>query len=547
MYHNLANLYRDNHQYDSAMIAFEQSMAIREKNNQQVKLGISYSNYASLLAHVGDNGQALTYYKKAITLFREQGKLSELSNAFTNLGNSLRLEHRLDSAKDVLKRAIALKKNGGFVPTLPSTYLHMGNVYLEEREYDSAKACYDSALIHLEGLYKPRVLAMTYNAMGVYWWRQNELDSAMLWVKKGYEAFQESSSPIIRHELLFNLVCLSQDNNDLASAQKYTQELQEALKELEKRKISFYKMRHELAVSKLRLEAANATISAQKVQRYNNQLIFGLVIALLLLVVGALLFSLYYNKEKRKKAEEAARRIKAEAEKVEADNKIDQLIQEQATKFQQGLVEGSDIERERLAKDLHDRIGALLVSVQIQFKALESSKQLFSEAQAKQYETAVTILDDCIDQLRTIAHDLDSPVLKRYGLVAALADFLENLKGVSPVAFKFIYRIKELRLPLKIERHLFNITCGLISNILKHSGAEEASVQILQIEEDIVLTVEDDGVGFKVNTKDRQTGMGLQNIQERAASIDGIAEFDSAPGNGTTVTVKVPYRKLPKL
>lgn len=211
--------------------------------------------------------------------------------------------------------------------------------------------------------------------------------------------------------------------------------------------------------------------------------------------------------------------------------------------LQSQLFIAEDVERARIAAELHDSIGQTLALCRIQ---LARSKKL-SES-----EKLTEILDEIsgsmievIEQTQGLVFDLRSPLLHELGLHVALADWLEReLKKKYSINFDFH---RDDTLPVitgDVASVLFRSFKELMTNIIKHSQAANVSVCLERKDEDLLLVVEDDGIGFdpeKVeNTVMKNGGFGLFSIVERISDIGGSFRIISAEGQGCKAILKVP-------
>ena len=135
--------------------------------------------------------------------------------------------------------------------------------------------------------------------------------------------------------------------------------------------------------------------------------------------------------------------------------------------------------------------------------------------------------------MRRVAHHLMPEALSELGLKQATADFC---KSVPRTAFK--YYGDDTRFDPQLEAMLYRIMHELVSNALKHSGAERIIVQLVREPDRIALTVQDNGIGFDTAAAS-QHGMGLSNIRNRVAAFNGNLMVDARMGLGTEVSVEV--------
>ena len=194
------------------------------------------------------------------------------------------------------------------------------------------------------------------------------------------------------------------------------------------------------------------------------------------------------------------------------------------------VIQAQEEERKRIAKDLHDGIVQQLGGLKLGLQNVFKSK---SEEESK----LIKVLDDSAQELRVLSHKMMPKSLSELGLIPALEDMLSNTLGNTNIEYDFEnFGIKD-RLKENIEISLYRITQELIQNVIKHSGATKANVQLFKAGSDIVLIVEDNGMGIK---KSESSGIGLMNISSRLDTINGNVNFEPSPESGTLATVKIP-------
>lgn len=207
------------------------------------------------------------------------------------------------------------------------------------------------------------------------------------------------------------------------------------------------------------------------------------------------------------------------------------------------MVEGQESERHRIARDLHDRLGATLSIVKMHFKSVEESIEVLKEKNVKQYKEANDLLDEACDQVRQIAHDMASGVLIKFGLVAALEALKETVETAGQLKMNLIDIGLEERLSYEYEINIYRILQELLTNTLKHAQATEMNLQLFRKDNSLSIVVEDDGAGFDPEKSVEFKGMGLKNIESRVYKFDGEISIDSGKGAGTTVTIDLPLNK----
>ena len=201
------------------------------------------------------------------------------------------------------------------------------------------------------------------------------------------------------------------------------------------------------------------------------------------------------------------------------------------------IVEAQELERRRLARELHDETGQALSSILLGLKALEDKLDA-DEARAalrNVRELAVATLQD----VRQLAVDLRPKVLDDFGLVPALERLTESFGAQTGIVTRFEEGLGPERLPAEIETTLYRIVQEALTNIVKHSQAQSVSVVALRKTGAASVVIEDDGAGFDP-ARIRAEAIGLVGMRERVQLLDGRLEIESAENSGTTVVAEVP-------
>jgi signal transduction histidine kinase len=201
------------------------------------------------------------------------------------------------------------------------------------------------------------------------------------------------------------------------------------------------------------------------------------------------------------------------------------------------VVQAQELERQRLARELHDETGQALTSIILGLKPLEDaladapSRAALSELREK----VVRALQD----VRRLAVELRPAVLDDFGLGPALERLTDAFAEQSGMRVGFHSALGETRLPTEMEVALYRVVQESLTNIAKHANAQSVSVSVSRRESGIAAVIEDDGDGFDQRTA-RKEGVGLLGMRERLALLDGRLEIESRPGHGTTLVAEVP-------
>jgi signal transduction histidine kinase len=199
------------------------------------------------------------------------------------------------------------------------------------------------------------------------------------------------------------------------------------------------------------------------------------------------------------------------------------------------VVAAQELERKRLARELHDETGQALTSILLGLKPLEQAADPDArEAVAALRELVVSTLQD----VRRLAVELRPSALDDFGLVPAVERLAETFREHSGLAVDLEARLGDARLPSEVETTLYRIVQEALANVVKHADASRVSVILTRREDTVSALVEDDGRGFDPE-KLREAGpghhLGILGMRERAELVGGTVHVDSAPTRGTFV------------
>jgi signal transduction histidine kinase len=203
------------------------------------------------------------------------------------------------------------------------------------------------------------------------------------------------------------------------------------------------------------------------------------------------------------------------------------------------VVEGQELERRRLARELHDETGQALTSILLGLKRVEGAKTK-DDARALAGELRGQIVET-LQSVRRLAVELRPKALDDFGLVPALENLADAFGGDSGIAIDVEANLDETRLPAEIETALYRIVQEALTNVAKHSKAERVSVVVTRRDGTVTVVVEDDGRGFGSAGGD-SGGLGLVGMKERVGLLGGRLAIESTEGSGTTIVAEVPLR-----
>jgi len=220
-----------------------------------------------------------------------------------------------------------------------------------------------------------------------------------------------------------------------------------------------------------------------------------------------------------------------------------ELVKDKELKALDAMLEGQQEERKRLATELHDTIGSMLTATKYSFKAMEKSMEIMREENKGQYQKINFMLDETMDSVRRISHDMAVGIFTEKGVEGALNDLCQTFE--QPGKCRIHLNVYGFNEPMEytMEINLYRIVQELLTNIIKHANAREVTIQLIHSGDNINLTVEDDGRGFDAEEGRKKKGMGLSNIDLRVEKLSGRWNIDSGKGRGTTIIIDIPIIK----
>jgi signal transduction histidine kinase len=482
-YNNLANYYVK--EDTKLALKYYQEAQKLLPNNKDRKSAIINLNIGTIFSsndpEYFNYDSAIFYYLNSLESFKAINDSVNLSYLYNNLGVLYETKENLKAALDNYQKSLNIKIALNDKFEIARTRMNIGNVFLKEKKYKESLEQYEKSLELAEYLGDPN--------------RKMNLYSNMVKAKMGIGQVEEAS-------ILF------QEYNHLRDSLFDSEKMQE-VKDLE---------------TKYETELKEAEIKEQQLaiqqKNFQKNLFLGLSIALVILIISTIWFFIQKQEYLKKLKNEEIANMKTEQELKELN----------------AMMHGQEEERNRIASDLHDRLGARLSSIKLLF-------------QSEQNETASILksklldnINEAIKETREISHNLSTDMLTRFGLETALKDMVRTINEAEKIKAEIAIYGLQKRLPLEVERNIYHIALELINNTIKHAQASHITLQISQIEGEINVFYEDDGVGFDVqNVVD--SGMGMRSIYARVNTISGAVYFNSKPGKGINVVMTIPVEE----
>ena len=216
----------------------------------------------------------------------------------------------------------------------------------------------------------------------------------------------------------------------------------------------------------------------------------------------------------------------------------DEALKAEKIKQLRSMLDGQELERQRLSRDLHDGLGQSLFGIKMKIENIfESGKGVF----ATEKDEILKNIDSTIEEVRRMSNNLKPAVLEDFGIETALKNLCVEIETSN--SFSFIYSIEEnnLKLSNRSQIYLFRIAQEALNNIVKHARSTNVSMNLYTENNELILSIEDDGVGFDSEKVRLTKGNGIRNLIERVNLLKGKTDINSIPDRGTIITIRIPH------
>lgn len=497
--------------YDKSIEESLLSIHLFDSLENQAKVASLYAGMGYQIKRVNIE-EAQKYMLKGIRISEQLKDSNTLQASYNNYGVIKEMKNQLDSALYYYKKAyqITLKIND----KVGSSYAlnNIAGIHYYRQEYQLALTHVNKALSIRKTLKDNIGIMESENTLGDIFMEFKKIDSAIFYYNK---SLQRSKEVGYLHLQKRNL-------RGLSNCYKLKNEFEKALL----LKDEYTIISDSIRTSETNKEVANlkekydSDKKDQEIHHQNEVIKKDSKLKILLYsLIGIILFVfvLFYFWYKAKQKEKLQSELLKEKERGLA-----------------GIINAQEEERKRIARELHDGIVQELTSLKFNLKS-EFEKQP-SESSSKIFKQ----LEDSTSELRNISHQMMPTALTELGVVDAIRDMLH--KSLNPIDIKFEFETFGItdRLKENIEITIYRVTQELVNNIIKHSGANQVSVQLFKSGENIILIVEDNGKG--ISNEDKKDGIGLMNIASRLDTINGKVNFEASPNSGTLATIKIPVK-----
>ncbi|RCH55525.1 hypothetical protein DJ568_06430 [Mucilaginibacter hurinus] len=481
---NIGKFYLDSNKPADAKKYLFHSAALAKKLGQKMLEGNALGNIMAYYIQTRQYDETIKLGYKEIKFYKEINDLSEEATIYNTMGVAFQKKKEYAKALEFNKKSLAIRKELKDEMGIGSCYKNMAQIYIEEEKYPEAKDHLDKAIALFKKLNAKNYLQEAYNLAAVLNEGQNTYKDALTYMQQSQKL----------KDSLFTRKTADQMN-----------ELQVKY-ETSKREQRIKLLREQAKVQQLKINERNTTIA----------IIGGLFI--IALAFGALFYNRY---------------------KLKQDARLQAEVIRQQDIAAKGIIEAEERERKRIASDLHDGVGQLFSAVKMNMAGLFERMEFSSAREQTLAEKTLALVDESCVEVRGIAHQMMPNVLLKMGLVSAVKDFVNKIDAQKLRVAVETAGLND-RLDSDVEIVLYRVIQECVNNVIKHARATMLDIQLVNEDNEIAVTIEDNGRGFDTSDKEKFEGIGLKNITTRIEYLKGTVDISSAPGKGTLVAIHVP-------
>ena len=480
---NIANIYQNLNQFDKALEMHLTILSKREKTNRPNELAESYVNIGNVYQKLNQFKESKDYYNKAMKISEENNFIRNLSIIYNNYGNIYKEEAKMDLALSYYQKAYRIRKQLNDSYGLASVTGNLGVLYFEAAKFKTAEPY----------LFESLSLAKKFNA--------KDLELSAYKILLMLKAYQKQPDSTVFYQKKFD------DLNNIIRNENITKQIFEI-----EAKYETEKKEKEIAIQKEQLLESELTIK--------NRNLYAILITAILLIVAILSIGFYKRNQFKRKQLQKEIDLKDALSTIKTQNKL----QEQ---------------RLRISRDLHDNIGSQLTFI---ISSIDNLKFVTKDANEKLKDKLSSIssfTSDTIFQLRDTIWAMNKSEITVEDLHARILSFVEKAKTATEnTEFVLNNSINaDLKFTSLIGVNVFRVIQEAINNAIKYADASEIKIDLSEKNNQILITVKDNGKGFDINSI--ILGNGLSNMEKRMSEIDGKVKIDTKINIGTEIIFSI--------
>lgn len=504
------NRYFETGNFEMAAKTFFASLRIAERKGYASIAATNYNNLSATYFETENYPQAIVYAEKAISSFQNLDDKKGLADAYNSLANVYYMQEQDSLCLHYFLESIANRKLINDSAGLFKGYKNLGAIYFETG--DSLKGIaymlqgirYISSKSDTESWFTSYItLTGAYLDIGQLPQAQAYLDSCARLLPQVRNVSKIEDYYYIRYRYYAKKGDLKEA---LASYEKYGAYRDSVINVDKNARLSELNVKYETERKQAKIQQ-----QAFEITKRNNWL---LMAGISLVLLGLAIYFFYRQTMFRRAKERQEERFQQ---------------QEIAAR---SLFEGEQQERIRIARDLHDGVGQRLSLVKMNLSAIAETPQL---------QKAQELLDNTIQELRTVSHNL-IPEELHFGMVPALENLADkvNASGTIQMETDIPEQLRNLKWTKEKELSVYRMVQEILNNMVKHAKASLIQLSAREQDHNLVLVIKDNGIGLRQEAIDQSKGIGWKNIQARIRLMDAQLKIHAPANQGTQIELIIP-------
>lgn len=549
----------DNGKYDDAIATYEEAIPFSKKIKYLKGEAATLINISNAYQYKEDYFQAIQNYLEGIKVYEKLKDSVNLGISYTNLAAIFDNINNLKDEEIYLKKALRVSKSnpvsyGVILCDLASHSLKKNNRTLAYKYLQQADSIQKIKSDHWLDFQVSRIFADYYTSI-------NDYNRSIVYNKQSLDNVNKLNNVFFKAEIMANLGLNYLKLSNKSKAKFYLEQAEElnnqlnskrnqkfvyaylseyyqyvnpklALTYLNKsnkikdsinlldnlKKVTYLENEFEISKKDKEIVQKQLEIANKEQEILNNQrkIVWGVVVLVILTIILVLFY--FINKQRQKLKDNQITILKQKGKQLELEK----------------LIEAEEKERTRIAQDLHDGVNGDLSAIKYHLSNI--NQENLTEILKVDINKSIGMIDESCNQIRSISHNLSPYAIENYGLIDAVEQYCVKLSDANKLDIEFQQHGLIINLPKFIETTIYRIIQELLINVVKHAKSKEVLVQINYQESFMLLTIEDDGIGFDVATT--KEGIGLQNIKSRVQLLEANMNIDSS-ASGSNFEIEI--------
>ncbi|HYO21865.1 MAG TPA: sensor histidine kinase [Flavisolibacter sp.] len=514
---NIADCVEATGDYQTGINYAMKAIRVLEGTPHKAMMARAYTSIGATFYNIENHAKSIEYLRKGLPLAEESKDTGRLVMALYVLSAALSSEKRMQEGKAYAEQAISVATAYGRDNELHLAHQSMAELLCKLEDGKKAIPHAELSLKHARAVGSVHYVLPATMIMAEAYGKANLPQKQVVYLKEA-ESITEETGIVMELNLIYKGLSeayekMGQYKDALAFHKKYivfrdSTEGEKTKKHIAELELQYQSAEKEKTIAKKNLEVAQKEVQLQKSRQMN---LYGIGSAMVALLAALLVFLHFRHKRKLDQKQ------------------LQSMKQEKEIQLLQAVMQGEEKERSRIAKDLHDGVAGMLAAVKMHFNSI--ALHVGGVLQTEGYQQGLKLLDEASQEVRKTSHNLMPEVLLQHGLDEAIRRYCNNVTNSSKLLVQYDSIGELSRFVDSFELSVYRIVQELLNNIVKHSKASEAIVQITCQQQLLSITIEDNGIGLTADGSQKD-GIGLKSLQSRVKAMNGRIEFDSAVGQG---------------